>query len=54
MAGDYTRADIARMEKRLRGLETELRQTPERASLIKTEISNLKYELADARRKCKD
>lgn len=54
MAGDYTKADIRRMEKRLKGLEDELRQTPERASLLRTEISNLKYELADAKRKCID
>lgn len=53
MAGDYTWNDIRRMERELEQLQRELRERPDRASLIKTEINNLKYELADARRKVK-
>lgn len=48
--GDYTEADIRRMERELYQLEMELRERPDRANLIETEISNLKYELNDARR----
>ena len=48
--GDYTEADIRRMERELEQLEMELRARPDRASSIETEISNLRYELNDARR----
>ena len=48
--GDYTEADIRRMERELQQLEMELRARPDRANSIETEIRNLKYELNDARR----
>ncbi|HIV13026.1 MAG TPA: hypothetical protein IAA63_07800 [Candidatus Pullilachnospira stercoravium] len=53
MSGDYTWSDIRRMERELNQLQMELRERPDRANAIKTEISNLKYELADAKRKVK-
>ena len=43
--GNYTEADIRRMERELQQLELELRARPDRASAIETEISNLQYEL---------
>ena len=49
--GDYTQADIIRMERELQQLEMELRERPDKADAIQTEISNLKYELNDAKRK---
>lgn len=50
MGANYTEADIRRMERELQQLEMELNSRPDRASAIKTEISNLRYELNDAKR----
>lgn len=50
MGANYTESDIRRMERELNQLEMELRARPDRANQIETEISNLKYELNDARR----
>lgn len=50
MGKDYTEADIYRMERELRQLEMELNSRPDRADVINTEISNLRYELNEARR----
>lgn len=49
--GDYTQADIRRMERELQQLEMELRERPDKADAIRTEINNLEYELNDARRR---
>lgn len=50
MGADYTEADVRRMERELQQLEMELRSRPDRASAIETEMSNLRYELNEARR----
>lgn len=50
MGKDYTEADIYRMERELRQLEMELNSRPDRADVIKIEISNLQYELNEVRR----
>ena len=50
MGKDYTEADIYRMERELRQLEMELNSRPDRDDVINTEISNLRYELNEARR----
>lgn len=53
MGANYTEADIRRMERELQQLEMELKSRPDRASAIQTEISNLRYELNDAKRNMK-
>lgn len=53
MGANYTEADIRRMERELQQLEMELKSRPDRASAIKNEISNLRYELNDAKRNVK-
>jgi len=50
MGTNYTQADIRRMERELQQLEMELSSRPDRAKVIETEISNLRYELNDAKR----
>lgn len=50
VGANYSESDVRRMERELQQLEMELRARPDRASAIQTEISNLRYELNEAKR----
>ncbi len=47
--GDYTKSDVYRMQNKLNSLREEKEAVPRRAALIDTEISNLEYELQQAK-----